>query len=270
LIAKPLTTLLKKDQDYTWKNEQQKAFQELVNILQSSLVLTYPDFTKQFYLTTDASNYAIGSILLQKTNDIVLCPISFASQTLNKAELNYSTIEKELLAIIWSTKHFRPYLYGRSFIIETDHKPLLWLFNVKDPGSRLLRWRLRLEEYDYKVQYKKGSLNSNADALSRIKIYTTPYTKKMKDFSQFVQLKKRKILQQDSYFPIWKKLIGDVTNLAIFTHISARQGHQFGVVNKIKPQLKTIEIVQKEDKKHVIFALYETRKPILGCTPFLN
>jgi hypothetical protein len=82
--------------------------------------------------------------------------------------LNYSTTEKELLAIVWSIQHFRPYLYGRDFEIITDHKPVVWLFNVKDPGSRLMRWRLKLEEYQYKIIHKPGKLNCNADALSRM------------------------------------------------------------------------------------------------------
>ena len=160
-----------------WRTE--KAFENLIEILSSNLVLIYPDFNKQFYLSTDASQYAVGAVLSQKENNF-LRPISFTSRTLNKAELNYSTIEKELLAIVWSTKHFRPYLYGRKFIIETDHKPLQWLFNVNDPGSRLLRWRLKLEEYEYEVQYKKGSLNINADALSRIYRVSTGQEKQEK------------------------------------------------------------------------------------------
>lgn len=74
-----------------------------------------------------------------------------------------------MLAIVWAVKHFRPYLYGRNFTIITDHRPLTWLFNVKDPGSRLIRWRLKLEEYDYNIVYKSGTSNANADCLSRIK-----------------------------------------------------------------------------------------------------
>jgi hypothetical protein len=61
-------------------------------------------------------------------------------------------------------KHFRPYLYGRKFKIASDHKPLMWIMNIKDPTSRLLRWRVKLEEYDYEIVYKKGALNTNADA----------------------------------------------------------------------------------------------------------
>lgn len=86
-------------------------------------VLQYPDFTKGFVLTTDASQNAIGCVLSQGKIGQDL-PIAYASRALNKAERNYSTIEKELLAIVWGCKHFRPYLLGRPFIIMTDHKPL--------------------------------------------------------------------------------------------------------------------------------------------------
>jgi len=79
-----------------------------------------------------------------------------------------TTIEKELLAIVWGCKYFRQYLYGRKFTIVTDHRPLTWIFSVKDPRSGLLRWRLKLEEYEYEVLYKKVCNNANADALSRI------------------------------------------------------------------------------------------------------
>ena len=93
-------------------------------------------------------------------------PITYASRTLNDAETRYSTIEKELLAVIFAVEHFRPYLYGQQFTLVTDHRPLVWLHNVRDPTSRLMRWRIKLNEYDYEIVYKPGKINSNADALS--------------------------------------------------------------------------------------------------------
>ena len=94
-------------------------------------------------------------------------PISYASRTLNAGEMNYSTIEKELLAVLFGVEHFRPYLYGQQFTLITDHRSLVWLHNAKDPTSKLMRWRIRLNEYDYNIVYKPGKANSNADALSR-------------------------------------------------------------------------------------------------------
>ena len=129
-------------------------------------MLKYPDFTQEFIVTTDASDYAIGAVLSQGTVGQDR-PIAYASRVLSRAEQNYSTTEKELLAIVWAVKHFRPYVYGTKFKIITDHKPLIWLFSVNDPGSRLIRWRLKLEEYDYEIIHKAGRANANADALSR-------------------------------------------------------------------------------------------------------
>lgn len=90
-------------------------------------VLQYPDLSdkNQFIVQTDASGYAIGAVLSNTDGR----PVAYASRSLNKAERNYPTIEKELLAIVWAVKHFRPYLYGRSFKILTDHKPLIYLFS---------------------------------------------------------------------------------------------------------------------------------------------
>ena len=166
-IASPLHKLLKKDVKFEWSETQEHAFQYLKTKLTSQPVLQYPDFSREFILTTDASDVGLGAVLSQGTPGKDL-PIAYASRSLNKAETHYTTSEKELLAVVWATRYFRPYLYGRRFKIVTDHKPLTWVMNVKDPGSRLLRWRIQLEEYDYEIVYKRRSQNTNADALSRI------------------------------------------------------------------------------------------------------
>lgn len=165
-IARPLTELLKKDTEWKWTDTEQVSFELLKQKLTQVPVLQYPDFTQPFILTTDASGYAIGAILSQGKLGQDR-PVAYASRILNKAEINYSTVEKELLAIVWACKHFRPYLLGRKFQVITDHKGLVWIFNVKDPSSRLMRWRLLLEEYEYEVQYRAGKKNCNADSLSR-------------------------------------------------------------------------------------------------------
>lgn len=165
-IARPITKYLKKDARIDVKDPDYKeSFETLKKLLTNSPVLAYPDFNKKFVLQTDASNFAVGAVLSQDGH-----PICFASRTLNDHEQNYSTIEKELLAIVWATQQLRPYLFGRRFLIETDHRPLTWLFSIKEPNSKLVRWRLRLQEYDYEIKYKKGVLNGNADALSRVEI----------------------------------------------------------------------------------------------------
>lgn len=92
-------------------------------------------------------------------------------------EIKYSTIEKEALAIVWSVKYSRNYLLGRKFIIRSDHRPLKWLFSIKDADSKLLRWRLKLNEFDFDIEYTPGKLNNVADLLSRINIITWSQTK---------------------------------------------------------------------------------------------
>ena len=165
-IAKPLSFLLKKNVLFKWTNSQHESFNKLKDILCTHPLLQYPDFSKPFIVSCDASNYGIGGVLNQNFDGKNL-PIAYASRTLSDVEINYATIEKELLAILFSVETFRPYLYGRKFTLETDHRPLVWLHNVKNPNSKLVRWRYRLNEYDYEIIYKKGITNLNADALSR-------------------------------------------------------------------------------------------------------
>lgn len=169
-LTKPFTKCLKKNSKIDIKDPNYlECFDKCKNILSNNPILQYPDYSKIFNLTTDASNVAVGAVLSQNFNNADL-PIAYASRTLNESEQHLSTIEKELLAVVWATKHFRPYLYGRHFNIYCDHKPLQWLFSIKEPNSKLMRWRLKLEEFDYEIKYKKGSENKVADALSRIEL----------------------------------------------------------------------------------------------------
>lgn len=144
-----------------------EAFEICKTLLTNDPILKFPEFDKPFILKTDASNFAIGAVLSQGSlnNDKPSC---YASRTVSDVEINYSTIEKEMLAIIWAVKYFRPYLYGNKFTIVTDHEPLTWLMNFKEPSSKILRWRIQLMEYDFDIIYKKGSQNVLADAPYRI------------------------------------------------------------------------------------------------------
>lgn len=165
-----MTQCLKKGSKITFNDPKYiDCFEKCKSLLTNDPILQYPDFSKDFVLTTDASNFAIGAVLSQGPigHDK---PIAYASRTLNSTEINYSVIEKELLAMVWATKYFRPYLFGRKFKIVTDHKPLQWVMSLKEPGSRLTRWRLKLSEYNFTTVYKQGKQNTNADALSRIEI----------------------------------------------------------------------------------------------------
>lgn len=168
-IAKPLYNLSKKDQPFEWTHECETAFNELKSILINGVILQFPDFEKTFLVTTDASNFAVGAVLSQGEffNDR---PIQFFSKTLNETQSRYATIEKELLSIVMAIENFRHYIYGREFIVITDHKPLIYLFKSKNISGRLHRWRADLMNYNFKILHRAGTLNSVADALSRIPI----------------------------------------------------------------------------------------------------
>ena len=161
-LAAPLHKLQRKNITFIWTKECELSFQSLKSSLATAPILPYPDFTKEFQLETDASDLGIGCVLSQDGH-----VISYASRTLNRHEKNYSTIEKECLAVVWSIKYHRPYLYGRRFCVISDHKPLQWLKNLKDPVGRLARWALTIQEYDFNITHRSGSSNGNADGLSR-------------------------------------------------------------------------------------------------------
>lgn len=165
--ARPLYNLLKKDHDFIWTPLCQNAFETLKKALISPPILIFPDFKESFIITTDASDIAVGAVLSQGKvpNDR---PIQFASKVLNAAQKKYSTIEKELLGIVFGITTYRHYVYGVPFILIVDHKPLVYLFNIKDPNSRLYRMRHLISEYNFKIIYRPGKLNTVADALSRI------------------------------------------------------------------------------------------------------
>ena len=138
-----------------WDNACHKAFETLKEKLKNEPILTYPDFSKPFKIHTDASDYGIGAILIQEQNGQEKV-ISYASRTLNKAETSYATTEKECLAIVWGITHFRPYIYGKPITVVTDHNPLKWLMEFKDNSPRLLRWSLKIQEYDLRIEHRPG------------------------------------------------------------------------------------------------------------------
>ncbi|UYV71437.1 hypothetical protein LAZ67_8003186, partial [Cordylochernes scorpioides] len=169
-VALPLQILTRKNHSFAWGKEQELSFNSLKNKLISSEVLTHYDPNKPIGLHTDASDQGLGAVLVHLNENTKERPISYASRTLQKAETNYSTTEKECLAIIWAIKKFRPYLYGRKFTIYTDHHSLCWMAKMKNPAGRLARWSLELQEYDFAIKYKSGKTHLDADGLSRCPI----------------------------------------------------------------------------------------------------
>lgn len=167
-IADPLNKLMGKNVKFIWTDKCETAFRTLIKALSEKPILAFPDFERQFYLCTDASNTGIGAVLGQRDDYGFEKAIYYSSRALQKSERNYSTIEKELLAIVSAVEKFKYYLYGKKFTIITDHNPLVYLNNVTLSSERLTRWRLKLAEYNFEIVYRKGQANANADALSRI------------------------------------------------------------------------------------------------------
>ncbi|UYV68438.1 hypothetical protein LAZ67_5004313, partial [Cordylochernes scorpioides] len=165
-IADPLTNLIKKSVSFTWTERQEEAFQTLKTALLSPPILGHFNPNAPTYVHTDASNIGIGATLVQDIGGEEKV-ISYLSHTLSKAEQNYSTTEKECLAVVWSMSKLRPYLYGRHFKIVTDHHALCWLKNLKDPTGRLARWALKIQEFDFDIIHKSGKKHLDADGLSR-------------------------------------------------------------------------------------------------------
>lgn len=164
-ITKPISKALQTKKYDT--SEIKTACDTLKTLMTNSPVLAYPDWNQIFYLTTDASDKAIGAVLSQKDNSGTEHPVAYASRVLQPPELNYSTIEKELLAIVWSTHHFKPYLYGTKFQLQTDHKPLKWIFTMKNGNTRIMKWIWRLQEFEFEINHINGKTNKVADLLSR-------------------------------------------------------------------------------------------------------
>lgn len=175
----PLYQLLKKDVKFVWGQEQQKCFQVVKNLFCSNQVLKFYNSSYETLLECDASGYGIASCLMQRpSNDAPWHPIQFASRSLNAAERNYSNIEREALSIVYGCEHFRKYLLGSRFIIRNDQQPLkkLLAHNACVPtacSARLQRWALRLSQFNYSLEYSKGSLNVNSDCWSRLPLAET-------------------------------------------------------------------------------------------------
>nr|GEU67150.1 reverse transcriptase domain-containing protein [Tanacetum cinerariifolium] len=166
-ISRPMTHLLEKNTPFIFFEDCIKAFQTLKKKLTEASILIAPNWDLPFELMCDASDFAIGAVLGQR-HEKHFKPIHFASKTMNDAETNYTTMEKEMLAVVYAFEKFRSYLIMNKSIVHTDHFALKYRFAKKDAKARLLRWVLLLQEFDFKVLDTKGVENLAADHLSRL------------------------------------------------------------------------------------------------------
>jgi hypothetical protein len=167
-ISEPLSRLLKKKQEFIWGDEQKRAFEKLKEELLGNKILFQPDFSEEFYLETDASGVGLGVILSQMKGEDKM-PIMYASRTLSDTERNYSISEREMLAALWGMEKFSYFLRGRSFTLITDHIALKAL-NEKGEikNARISRWIERIQQFNFKVEYKPGESIPHVDGLSRL------------------------------------------------------------------------------------------------------
>lgn len=166
-LSEPLRRLTKKGVEFQWGPEQAAAFQKLKDELARAEILGYYDKDAETHVITDASPVGLGAVLAQKQKGEFRV-IMYASRSLTEVERRYSQTEREALAIVWACERFHTYLYGIKFHLVTDHKPLEFLFSKRSrPPARIERWVLRMQVFDYTIEYKPGSENI-ADSLSRL------------------------------------------------------------------------------------------------------
>ena len=169
-MSKPLRDLLSKNNMWRWDEPQMKAFQAVKKALNSSPVLTFYRPDSDTIISADASSFGVGGVLLQKQLDGSWKPIAFASRSLTTTEQQYAQIKKEVLAITWCCEHFSDYLLGKTFHINTDHKPLVPLLSTKNLDELPVRvqcFKMRLLRYSFTISYVAGKHLITADTLSR-------------------------------------------------------------------------------------------------------
>ncbi|XP_011621810.1 uncharacterized protein LOC105420314, partial [Amborella trichopoda] len=196
------------------------AFEKLKSLLTSAPIICPPDWNVPFEIMCDASDYAIGAVLGQRINKLPHV-IYYASKTLNEAQLNYTTTEKELLAVVFALEKFRSYLLGSKIIVYSDHAALKYLLSKKDAKSRLIRWILLLQEFDLEIRDKKGSENVVADHLSRIVVETNH------DSTTIIETFPDEQLMHVSSFPWYADIVNYLVTGEIPSHWSKQDKSKF-------------------------------------------
>ena len=169
VLTSPLTDLLRKGTKFQWTSTCQQVFDEVKAAFSNKPILKTPNFNKPFILAVDASDRGLGAMLEQTDEDGIKHPVAYFSKKLNKCQENYSTIEKEALALILALQHFEVYLSNGNRLVEIwiDHNPLVFISRFKNKNQRLLRWSLFLQEWNLMVKHVRGTENVLPDILSR-------------------------------------------------------------------------------------------------------
>ena len=156
-----LTDMTKKGA-FHWMEESHQTFEKMKEVMSTCPVLALPDFYQSFFLECDASGVGIGAVLMQGGH-----PIVFESRKLSESERLYSIYNKEMIAIMHALTKFRQYLVGSRFVVKTDHNSLKYFLDQKDLSERQRKWVLKIQAFDFDIEYVKGKRSVVADALSR-------------------------------------------------------------------------------------------------------
>lgn len=230
----PLHRHLKKHAKWVWTAEDTRIFEDLKRCLASNDTLVHFDQEKPLVVTSDASNEGAGAVLSHEFPDGTLRPIAFASRSFSDVEKRYSTIDKEALGLVYAVTKFHQYLYGKPFILVTDHKPLERIFgeNRETPkiaSNRLLRWAMTLNSYNFNVIYKPGKENGPADSFSRLPLKNPSTSHGISSYSRLLHLRVQKLM------PISKSLLKKETQKdEIFSKV-------IGYVKSYWPEKKNLD-----------------------------
>lgn len=246
-IASPLNRLTSKKVQFEWNSEADDAFKKLKEIMTTPPTLAYPDPKEQYILDTDASLDGVGAVLSQIQHGEER-PIAYYSKTLSSSEKNYCTTRRELLGVVLSVKHFRPYLYGKEFMLRTDHASLQWLYRRKEPSHQVARWLEILAEFKFQLKHRAGRDHSNADGLSR----------------GCVECKQCQRIEDRDGGPTWKQIEGE--NEQAFTQqidLTDDLYKEIPELQRMKDSATALIINALEDKKSIDNKVIEAGSPEL-------
>lgn len=247
-LVAPITALVKKSVKFYWSQECEEAFTKVKELLVSAPVLQCPDYSLPFEVHTDASAYGVGAVLVQPHSDSerVVC---YLSRSLSSQERNFSTTERECLAVLWAIEKLRPYLEGIRFTVVTDHYSLVWLQNLRDPTGRLARWAVRLQQYDFEIVHRKGKDHVVPDTLSRSLAPLDSVTIPVNDSPPvqdkwYIQMI-RKVQDHPLKYPAWR-----VEHSKLYKYVFRRDG-----LSIVGDSWKLV--IPKEQRKQILFQSHD-------------